>query len=223
MFDKWSHLSVCPEPPIKPRYVSPPRKCFADKKYSTLRTDELLVEKADIAFFKSCSLPTRPDSRSFEKYLDAWSSSLLAEFNTIIQNENQCQSADAAVDSADDDYDEVAGDSSDDDSMRMKYRVSQRDDFEVSSSSSPTVSPSTSEHSSSGSSSANGNARRTPPYLSRIGRSKQRSHVASVHNKRDPTLVNVKIYPTEQPRIPEMRRPDYEFENGHHVSDKHVY
>lgn len=217
MFDKWSSLSAHPEPQIKPRCREIPRKYQPAHNYTTLPVEDLIVKNEDLNFFKSLSLPSRTETHSFETYLDAWSKSLLAEFNNIIHNETTSDS----VESADDDYDEVAGDSSEDEnesSMRMKYRINkQGDDYEVSSSS-PTVSPSTSEHSS-GSSNGNGNTRRTsPPYISRMVRHKQRSHVASVNNKCDPVLVNVKIYPTEQARVPLIRKSDYEFVNGHHVS-----
>ncbi len=211
VFDKWSTLSAQPPPPVKPR------KCEPCRQYMTLHSDELLARNEDLNFFKSYTLPSRPQSRNFETYLDAWSNSLLAEFNTIIQNE----AASDSVESVDDDYDEVASDSSDDDSsMRMKYRIGgKRDDFEVSSS--PTGSPSTSERSSSGSS-AKGNTRHSPTYLSRMGRNKQRSHVASANNKRDPVLVNVKMYPGERARVNHVRRGDSDFENGHHVSIDYV-
>lgn len=208
---------------MKPRYKEAPDKSDFGADSSVIRN-----KGTDLSFFKSCSLPSRKNSRSFETYLDAWSKSLLAEFNTIIQNGS---SSPDAVESAEDDYDEVAADSDDDSSsMRMKYRINdgggghQRDEFEMSPLSSPTVSPSTSEHSSSGSSASGGNrGRRTSGYLPRMGRAKQRSHVASVNNKRDPMLVNVKIYPTERPRVPEItRRGDYEFENSHHVSVVHI-
>ncbi|XKL64603.1 hypothetical protein PGB90_004689 [Kerria lacca] len=222
VFDKWSSLSAHPEPQIKPRCREIPRKYQPAHNYTTLPVEDLIVKNEDLNFFKSLSLPSRTETHSFETYLDAWSKSLLAEFNNIIHNETTSDS----VESADDDYDEVAGDSSEDEnesSMRMKYRINkQGDDYEVSSSS-PTVSPSTSEHSS-GSSNGNGNTRRTsPPYISRMVRHKQRSHVASVNNKCDPVLVNVKIYPTEQARVPLIRKSDYEFVNGHHVYPAYDY
>lgn len=197
MFDKWSANSGEPkEQPVK-------WKC---KEEPVIKYDRKIGETVDLNLFKSYSLPTRRHSRSFEKYLDAWSKGLLAEFNTIIQDDRYHGSDNA--ESADDDYDEVAPDSSDDDctSMRMKYTIN-KDDYRAS----PTVSPSTSEHSSGSS----GNSRLTPPYISRIVKNKQRSQIASVHNKRDPVLVNVKIYPNEQPKLPEVRRTEYEYYNGH--------
>lgn len=219
VFDKWSNLSTCTEPYIiQPRYQQQPQLSQL-----TLCTKEFVAEKSNICSLKTCSLPNKTESRSFEKYLDAWSNNLLAEFATIIENEGQSQTSNGAIESADDDYDEVAGDSSDDDSMRMKYRVNQRDDFEVTLSSSPTLSPSISEHSSSGGSSTNGITRKTPLHLSRIVRSKQRSHVASVQNKCDPVLVNMRMYPAELNRMSKMHRTDYEMETSHHVSDKYTY
>lgn len=104
----------------------------------------------------------------------------------------------------DDDYDEVAGDSSDDEddnSMRMKYRIAGvdggglngRDEFATSSPS--TVSPTTSERSSSsGGSKALRRASSPQSYLSRMVKSRQRSHVASTNDERDPVLVNMKLY-----------------------------
>lgn len=219
VFDKWSNLSTCGEHYIiQPRYQQQPQLSQL-----TLCTKESVAEKSNICSLKTCSLPNKTQSRSFEKYLDTWSNNLLAEFATIIENEGQSQTFEGTIESADDDYDEVAGDSSDDDSMRMKYRVSQRDDFEVTLSSSPTLSPSISEHSSSGGSSTNATTRKTPLHLSRIVRSKQRSHVASIQNKCDPMLVNMRMYPTELNRTSKMHRADYEMETSHHVSNEYTY
>lgn len=142
--------------------------------------------------------------------MEAWSTNLLAEFDTIIGHK-------AAV--GDDDYDEVAGDSSedvegdrDDDTdeydaveleesaavAEMRFRIGgcKRDEFDLVFSS-PTVSPSVSDHSSGssghglGSGTSSASARRTPPYLMKMVCGKQRSHVATVNNKHDPVLVNV--------------------------------
>lgn len=214
VFDKWGANARVQEPvkwKSKEEPPAPPPPVIHEyhcKKYPYYENDN---SGRDLNLFKSYSLPIRRENKSYEKYLDAWSKSLLAEFNTIIQNGPDIGSDNA--DSADDDYDEVAGDSSDEDCslMRMKYTINKHDNYR----SSPTVSPSTSEHSSE--SSGNGN-RRTPPYISRIVKNKQRSQIATIHNKHDPVLVNVKIYPTEQARIPQVRRSDYAFHNGHHVS-----
>lgn len=229
VFDKWSsNASVCTSTPTtikesntkwrsEDEELTPP---FNHKKLpafeTTTRTDHNAARKEDLSSFKSYSLPSRRESRNFEKYLDLWSKSLLAEFDSLTQDENY-QRSQCNVDSADDDYDEVAeeDDWSDEESSsfeNMKYRINKEDNFRIS----PTVSPSTSEHSSSGSS-ANDN-KKTPPYISRIMKSKQHSQVASINNKRDPVLVNVKIYPTEQIKTPEIRKIDYRFQNGQHVS-----
>jgi hypothetical protein len=219
VFEKWNNLSVPSNFPTKPCYAEATKNSACDKKYRVGTEGAIVDEKKGLSFSKPCTLlPSRHQNNcSFEKYLNVWSESLLAEFNTIIQD----STSSGVVESVDDDYDEVAGDS-DDDSMRMRYRISQRDDFDISSSSSPTVSPSTSEHSSSGSSGSD-NTRRTPPYLSRMGRNKQRSDVASVNSKHDPRLVNVKIYSKERPKVPEMRKAAYEFENSHHVSKQYIF
>jgi len=179
------------------------------------------------------------DDRCFETYLEAWSENLLAEFDTIIGHEATTVTDSSSADGeagverdGDDDYDEVAGDSPDDDGdddpengcelgstadaeFEMKYRMGgemerERHPLDVARSSSSTISAAQSGRWS-GSCEP---ARRTPPYLARKAGGKRRSHVATVDDKCDPVLVNVKPHSTrsDEPAVglPHLPQDDRE-------------
>lgn len=135
---------------------------------------------------------------------------MLAEFDTIIGHEATTVTDSSSADGeagverdADDDYDEVAGDSADDAEngcelgptadAEMKYRIGgemerERHQLDVPRSSSSTISAAQSDRWSD----SREPARRTPPYLARMAGGKRRSHVAAVDDKCDPVLVNEK-------------------------------
>lgn len=205
----------------------------------------------------SLSSTSSSNPHSFETYLDAWSENLLAEFDTIIEREAaattdlssgdskaaiRSDAFDADKDDEDDDYDEVAGDSSEDDSnvydvgeledsatvAEMKYRIGgyKRDELDLVSSS-PTVSDRSSGSGNSSRRLGSGaylptTALRTPPQLAQMVRSKQRSHVASVSNKHDPVLVNVKHYSANEQVVSSPTIPTTDSDNvvsNHPVND----